>query len=114
MWERRLWERKLRERRRVPWRPRQGQGLAEETWTESEAARGWRCRLPLFVRLGKAQDHPTFFFVVHWQAGNQHGIEDEEPRRGWRVGARAGRWRRTRPRGRSPALGITEAGRRRK
>src|SRR5438034_3693044 len=81
MWERRLWERKLRERRRVPWRPRQGQGLAEETWTESEAARGWRCRLPLFVRLGKAQDHPTFFFVVHWQEGNQHGIEDDEPRR---------------------------------
>src|SRR5438034_5797497 len=76
MWERRLWERKLRERRRVPWRPWQGQGLAEETWTESEAARGWRCRLPLFVRLGKAQDHPTFFFVVHWQEGNQHRSEE--------------------------------------
>src|SRR2546430_3801445 len=25
----------------------------------------------LFVRLGKAQDHPTFFFVVHWQEGNR-------------------------------------------
>src|SRR6266576_2095628 len=57
----------------------------------TQAARGWRCRLPLFVRLGKAQDHPTFFFVVHWQEGNQHGIEDDEPRSGWRVGALAGR-----------------------
>src|SRR5207237_10141162 len=109
-----MWERKLRERRRVPWRPWQGQGLAEETWTESEAARGWRCRLPLFVRLGKAQDHPTFFFVVQWQEGNQHGIEDDEPRRAWRVRARDGRRRRPRRGRRCPARAIAEAGRRKK
>src|SRR5438105_6322007 len=71
MWERRPWGRKLRERRRVPWPPRQDQGLAEETWTGSEAAGAGDVASPFSSGLGKSQDHPTgFLSSVHWQEGN--------------------------------------------
>src|SRR6266566_112740 len=91
MWERRPWGRKPRERRRVPWPPRQDQGLAEETWTESEAAGAGDVASPFSSGL-EVSGPPDRVFVVGALAGRkQYAIEDHEPRSEWRVCAGTGR-----------------------